>query len=550
MSMRPEPIRPVPEETTRVAKAAFSKGNRYMKMRDELGAIFEDADFAELFAGRGRPAQAPWRLALVTVMQFAEGLSDRQAAEAVRARIDWKYALGLELADPGFDFSVLSEFRARLVEGEAEQLLLEKMLIRFKERGWLKARGRQRTDSTHVLASIRELNRLELVGETMRTALNALSAVAPDWMRQHADPEWFERYGRRVEGYRLPKGKEARGEYLAMVGSDGVQLLRRIHGPQTPRSLRQLPEVEILRKIWEQQYEVIEGEIRVRDPKEMPKAACCTESPYEPEARYSTKRGMSWVGYKVHLTETCGDEELPRLITDVQTTTATATDVKQLSAIQDGLSESGLLPAQQLVDAAYVCASNLVSSQARHRIDLIGPTYEDRQWQAKAKEGFDVTNFRIEWEKKAVTCPRGHKSVRWSETKTARGRSMIHVDFSPADCTPCPSRPSCTRAKNLPRSLTLQPKEEHEAIQAARKRQQTDEFASLYSQRAGIEGTVSQGVRAFGLRQARYRGLKKTYLQHLATAAAINIGRVADWLNDVPTAATRRSRFAAIAQPS
>src|SRR5215212_932953 len=166
MSMHPQPIGPVPEDTARVARAAFPKGTTYVQMRDVLGAVYEDGDFAELFEVRGRPAKfAPWRLALVRVMQFAEGLSDRQAAEAVRARIDWKYALGLELADPGFDFSVLSEFRGRLVEGDSEHLLLESLLEACKERGYLKARGRQRTDSTHVLGALRDLSFLELVAE-------------------------------------------------------------------------------------------------------------------------------------------------------------------------------------------------------------------------------------------------------------------------------------------------------------------------------------------------------------------------------------------------
>jgi transposase len=161
-----------------------------------------------------------------------------------------------------------------------------------------------------------------------------------------------------------------------------------------------------------------------------------------------------------------------------------------------------------------------------------------------------VANFRIDWDNKTVTCPRERRSIRWSKTRTARGRSMIHIDFSVDDCSACPSRSSCTRAKDLPRTLTLQPKEEHEAIQFARKRQNTEEFASLYSQRAGIEGTVSQGVRAFGLRQARYRGLKKSHLQELTTATAVNVGRIANWLNGVPTALTRRSPLAALAQVS
>lgn len=212
------------------------------------------------------------------------------------------------------------------------------------------------------------------------------------------------------------------------------------------------------------------------------------------EARYSIKRSMSWVGYKVHLTESC-DEGFPRLITGVHTTTATATDVKQLASIQDGLAASGVLPAEQLADSSYVCGSNLVASRARHDIDLTGPAYKDNTWQAKASKGFDVAHFRIDWEGKAVSCPQGRRSsIRWSETRTARGRSMIHIDFSPDDCAACPSRPSCTRAKDLPRALTLQPEEEHEAIQRARKRQKTEEFASLYCARAGIEGTFSQGV--------------------------------------------------------
>jgi transposase len=548
MSMHPQSIGPVPQDTARVARAAFPNGNLYMQMRDVLGSIYDDEDFSELFEVRGRPAITPWKWALVTVMQFSEGLSDRQAAEAVRARIDWKYALGLQLSDPGFNFSVLSEFRSRLLEGGRERLLLEKLLEGCKERGYLKVRGRQRTDSTHVLGALRVLSKWERTAETMRAALNALAAADPEWLKAHADPEWFERYGRRIEDQRLPKGKEVRAQYLKTVGADGIRLLGQLDAPYTPHVLKELAEVEILRRIWEQYYEISDGRIRVLDPKEMPEGARRIESPYEMEARYSTKRSMSWVGYKVHLTESC-DEGLPHLIMDVHTTAATATDVKQLMPIQRRLAARGMLPAEQLADSSYVCGSNLVSSHAC-QIDLIGPAFKDNTWQAKASEGFDVASFRIDWEKKTVTCPRERRSIRWSKTKTARGRSMIHIDFSVDDCSACPSRSSCTRAKDLPRTLTLQPQEEHEAIQFARKRQKTEDFASIYSKRAGIEGTVSQGVRAFGLRQARYRGLKKTHLQELATATALNVGRIANWLEDIPVADTRRSRLAALAPAS
>ena len=225
MSLKPQPIGPVPELTAFVARAAFPEGNTYTRLRDELGALYEDRDFAGLFPDRGQPALAPWRLAMVTLMQFLEDLSDRQAADAVRSRIDWKYALGLELTDPGFDFSALSEFRSRLIAGGSEKLLLDKMLQRLRARGLVKARGRQRTDSTHVLAAIRVLNRLELVAETLRATLNQLATLAPEWTRGVARPEWFERYGRRVEDSRLPREQADREAYARAVGEDGFALL-------------------------------------------------------------------------------------------------------------------------------------------------------------------------------------------------------------------------------------------------------------------------------------------------------------------------------------
>src|ERR671933_1006575 len=215
MSLRPEPVGEIPAETARVARAAFPKGTLVTRLRDEFDALYKDEDFRTLYPARGQPGLTPWRLALVTVFQFLEHLSDRQAADAVRARIDWKYALGLELTDPGFHFSVLTEFRARLVAGGAENLLLNRMLEHFKSRGLLRVRGKQRTDSTHVLAAVRHLNLLELMVETLHATLDDLAAVVPDWLRGVAQPAWFERYGRRAEDYRLPKSRDAR-EALAL----------------------------------------------------------------------------------------------------------------------------------------------------------------------------------------------------------------------------------------------------------------------------------------------------------------------------------------------
>ena len=221
MSLAPEPTLNVPEHTAEVARAAFPRGNRYMQMRDVLGTMYRNDQFADLYPNVGQPAEAPWRLALVTIMQFTENLTDRQAAEAVRGRIDWKYALGLELTDAGFDFSILSEFRTRLIAGGAEEQLLTQMLALFVDRGLLKARGAQRTDSTHIVAAVRELNRLEIVGETLHHTLNVLAQVAPAWLQDQVSAEWFLRYGQRFSDYRLPKEPNNRQTLAITIGCDG-----------------------------------------------------------------------------------------------------------------------------------------------------------------------------------------------------------------------------------------------------------------------------------------------------------------------------------------
>ncbi len=225
MSMHPQPIPAIPEETVRIAQAVLPKSNVWMRMQDELGKLYEDEDFADLFPSRGQGAQAPWRLALVTIMQYGEGLTDRQAADAVCTRIDWKYALSLKMTDSGFDFSVLSEFRARLLAHGAERRLFDLLLEQCRERGWIKARGKQRIDSTHVLAAIRTLGRLECVGETMRHTLHVLAEVAPSWVLEHMDPLWAQRYEKRFSDFRLPNEEKKRVELAETIGADGRRLL-------------------------------------------------------------------------------------------------------------------------------------------------------------------------------------------------------------------------------------------------------------------------------------------------------------------------------------
>ncbi|MET8177329.1 transposase [Streptomyces sp. NPDC005336] len=248
MSLRPKGPGEIPVETVWVARAAFPRGSLAIRVRDELGPLFTDEQFAGLFPSRGKPAWSPGRLAMVVVLPFVEGLTDRQAAEAVRARIDWRFALGLELTDQGFDFSVLSEFRDLLVSADGGRGVLDGVLAAAREKDLLSRGGRARTDSTHVLSSARELNWPELVGETLRAALSAVAQDEPDWLGAHALPDRFTHDATRIEDSRFPRAQSKRAEVGRRIGADGMRLLRMLWADDAPPQLRALPPVETLRQ--------------------------------------------------------------------------------------------------------------------------------------------------------------------------------------------------------------------------------------------------------------------------------------------------------------
>lgn len=545
MSMQPQTIWEIPEETRKAAESAFPQGTLCLQMADVLRELYVDEQFADLFPRRGQPGETPARLAWVTVLQFLENLSDRAAANAVRARLDWKYLLGLELGDSGFDHTVLSEFRTRLEHGQAEQRLLEALLERLQAMGLVNARGRQRTDSTHILAAVRTLNRLERVGETLRATLNVVATVAPDWLAQRAPPVWYERYARRVENYRLPPSKPAREQLATEIGADGQALLEAIAAaPEAYAWLDKLPAVNTLRQVWKEQYRLHEEVLVWRSGRELSAQTGRIESPYDPEARYSTKRSVEWVGYKVHLTETC-DASAPRFITNVCTTTANTPDARAIAEVHQSLEARALLPAEHLVDQGYTWPEVVLESVRNHEVHLLGPMPEDTSWQARAGKGFDKAHFTIDWEAPQVKCPAGHSSASWVAKKGLPGVAF-EARFSPQDCGPCPHHTDCTKAKKSFRVIRLPERERYEALQSARLAQAQDSFHEEYAARAGVESTHEQAVRRTGLRRCRYIGLAKTRLQHIATAVAVNLIRLDDWLAGTPLAPTRQSRFAAL----
>jgi transposase len=552
MSMQPKPWPEVPAGTARVAKSAFRKGALAIRARDQLSSWYDDEAFAGAYGARGAPGISPAQLAMVTVLQFTENLTDRQAADAVRGRLDWKYCLGLALEDEGFDFSVLSEFRARLVAGSQELKILDLLLARLKELGLVQAGGRQRTDSTHVLGRIRSLNRLELAGETIRAALEALAVAAPDWLATVIDASWQQVYGQRIDEIRLPDSEIRRTALAVQYGKDGYHLLEAARAPGAPAWLRELPAVETLRAVWIQQYyrtidEHGEKVVR-REASEhgLPPGRALIVSPYDPGARYCEKHGKGWEGYKVHVSETCHEPEpdgtrpAPNLITNVATTEATVPDAAMTEPVHDMLDAGGLLPGEHAVDAGYTSADLLLAARARG-ITLVGPLLAGTSPQARAG-GYTAEAFTIDWEHQQVTCPQGAASIVWSPCRQ-RGTEAIAVRFAAATCQACPAKGLCTRSSRSGRQLSLRPREVHEAVAQARAAQTTGQWKARYNIRAGVEGTMRQATHVTGIRRARYLGLDKTRLEHNAAATAVNLIRLDAWWTGSPLDRTRTSHL-------
>ena len=504
---------------------------------------------------------------IVTVLQFTEDLTDRQAAEAVRDRITWKYACGLELEDEGFDFSVLSEFRDRLVREELTRLALDALLDRLAAQGLVKAGGRVRTDSTHVLGAIRHLNRLELAGETLRAALEALALAYPGWLTQVIDPAWQQVYGARIDNLHLPSSDTRRAELMIAYGRDGYHLLDRVYAPSAPAWLRELEAVQVLRRVWIQQFyrdvnPTTGGqEVRRREQERdggdgLPPGHQRIISPYDLDARYSIKREHGWEGYKVHFTESCNtptpndnedhqhDEQCgdpPNLITNVETTLATVPDVAMTDTIHQHLADRDLLPEEHLVDSGYPSADIVVRAARLHGLTLVTPMLLDHSAQARAGAGYDKAAFTFDFTSRTATCPQQVASSSWTDADQ-RGTEAIVVSWAVSDCGPCPAKALCTSGQR--RHITLRSRELHEALADARARQTTAEWKARYAARAGVEGTMRQTSHVTGIRHARYRGLPKTALEHVVAATAVNLIRLEAYWTGRPLDRTRSSQLA------
>jgi transposase len=529
----------IPAAIAAVGQKLLPPTNPYRVMGDHLADILDDAHFADLYDTRGRAALSPSLLALVTLFQFMENIPDREAAEQVVVRLDWKYALHLPLEDTGFDFSCLCYFRRRLLEHAQERLVFEQILGKIQALGFIKKRGKQRTDSLAVLGAVRQLSALETVTETLRLAVRALAQAAPDWVARELPASFVEAYAHSRSDYRL--SAEERAAALQQVGQDGAWLLERLEAT-APAALRELEAVQVLRTVWEQRYERIEGRTRVRE-----KTVDCTElivTPHDPGVRAGEKRGQKWHGDKVHVTETA-EAEQPHFLTDVTTANATSGDVEALPQIRAHLDERAALPAEQYVDSGYVSGPQLAQSQAAG-IDLVGPPLQDT-----SPNQFKIADFAIDREARRAICPQGHTSVKWSVRTERDGSRAVNIQFAAATCAACPLRAQCTSGKSG-RSLHLS--EHYELLAARRAEAQTEAFRERMRARPAIEATLSELVRTHGLRRHRYRGEAKRHFENLLKGAACNLKRlvravVARWERDAAASAQTMGRVSSVAAP-
>ena len=469
----------------------------------------------------GRPAEEPVRMTGVSILQFMERLPDRQAAEACTWDGRWKLALHMEVDEPGFHPTTLVKYRERLVRYGLERLGFDGVLNAMREAGYLPKKTRQRLDSSHVIGLVSHMSRLECVRETLRLALEALEPIEM-LARPEAWPLWWERYVESKLDYKA-EATQLRAK-MDQAGRDARDLLRWVKGQDVGRAAA--PVVELLGRVYAENFEEPSAQA-VDQRRAQPPGA--VHNPHDPEAQWSTKKTTAqkeWVGYKIQVAETV--EEQPRaakeptrtVITAVVTQEATASDKAALPVVEQAWETMGQeKPGELYVDAGYTSGAELVRAEAEGR-ELKGPMAS-----APTKEGrLSSEAFNVSVADRRAVCPGGQTSTncsRLEEQKT--GVVMYRFEWNNALCGNCPQRARCLGPGQPHRTLVVG--EHHDRLQARRLEQKTETFRADMHHRNGIEGTISELTRSYGMRRCRYRGLGKTRLQNWFAGAACNLKR-------------------------
>lgn len=533
----------IPEETRKIAETVCVGPTAwYLTLSRELRRLYFSLDIESLYPDAGQWGIHPFRAFAFLMLQILEGLSDRGAAAQVRINIGWKYILGLPLEHVGWDHTVLSTERDRLLKAEAASIL-DKQLELLKEKGLLKT-SKQRLDATPVEAYVKSLNRTELIHEAVRNAIEALVQEEPQWLMSIAQPEWKKRYYLdRPFNYRLPKNESEQLKLAQVSGEDGFYIISciKIANEELRLKLEHLSEIGILERILGDQFHPPndQGKPKLRDQKELKPSGERIASPHETDARRACKGNESWIGYKFHSTETCV-KGFPNFITDARIEPATTNDSLTLPKIVERLHAKERLPEKLFVDSGYVNAPFFSKAYLELGLKIVSLLLNGHSWQSKEKKGFDNSHFQIDFSKEQATCPTGYLSSHWKKKKDGH----IDVHFSKFTCSICPFKRDCTKADG--RILRVQPESVYEYQQLMRAEQQTSEFKSEYSVRAGAEATQSEFIRTAG-RQSTYRGQAKTNLKFVLAAVGINFARLFRWQAGMRARETPTGKFLCLA---
>jgi transposase len=467
----------------------------------------------------GRPAWDPVRLLGVLVLQFVLRVADRQAAEMVQYDQRWRLALHLRVTDATFDPSLLVVFRNRLVDGTEEGLAFVAVLDYLVEHGWVPKRSRQRLDSTHVRGLLSAMSRLDCVRETIRLLLEDLEA--DDGLPESWAPYWERYVESRLDSRARAPALQAK---FLEAGKDVLEIWKQTagRGDIEPRDAWVL-----LQRVFLENYELLPA-ATIRALRALPPGA--VHNPHEPEAQWSSKsttRDKSWVGYKAQVAETVQDqpravgEPTANFLTAMVTQNAPASDKAGLAQEAVEQQSMGLdAPSALYVDGAYISSEALKAAIEEGR-ELRGPA------PASPDRGkvFTVEAFDVHIEERFAICPAAQRSSNCSRLEEqATGKVVYRVEWSNAVCGACPLRAQCVSAGQDHRTFVVG--EHHTLLQDRRREMQTDAFKKEMRRRNGIEGTISELVRGYGLRQARYRGYTKVRLQNYLIGAACNLRRL------------------------
>lgn len=469
----------------------------------------------------GRPAEEPSRMLAVLILQFMEGLPDRKAVEACTYDLRWKMALWMEADEPAFHATSLVKFRNRLLKHNLVEIGFDAVLQAMRKAGYLKAHKAQRLDSTHVIGLVSHMSRLECVRETVRLAMEVLAEM-PENIRPESWPIWWERYVQSTLDFKADV--DTLKQKMTQAGQDARTMLAWID--TLADAVKSMKSVGVLRRVYEENFHEVDG--RVEQTRAQPSGA--VHNPHDPEAQWSAKgtiagKKKEWVGYKTQVAETLPSAKpemkapTDAVITAIVTQPAITSDHGSIKDVETEWRREDLdKPKELYVDGGYTSGEVLADAEREDR-EVHGPIQPAPQRGAR----FSAEDFDVDIDQRVTICPAHHASTNCSRLEEVTGKINYRFEWNNDLCQACEHRDRCLGENQSHRTLLVG--QYHQHTQARRREMKTEVFKKRMHKRNGVEGTISELKRGYGLRRCRYRGLIKTGLQNYLIGAACNIKR-------------------------